>query len=109
MRSAPLLDWVPPVPQFSTPDMHRKMDHATSIDAAERVAKSCRTELQGAIYDKLIELGPMTDGELENLPQFSHYAPSTVRKRRSELFQDGRVAETGDKRDRMKVWKAVVA
>jgi hypothetical protein len=49
----------------------------------------------------------MTDGELENLPVFAHYGPSTVRKRRSELYQAGRVAETGARRGKMNVWRAV--
>ena len=102
-----LFQWVPPAQQFSTPDMHRKTDHQTAIDASERVAKSCKTELQSAIYEVLIERGPMTDGELETLPQFSQYGPSTVRKRRSELYQAGRVTETGEVRARMKVWKAI--
>lgn len=93
----------------NTPSMHRKVDHATSIVASEIIARSCKTELQAAILAKLIELGPMTDGELENLPVFSHYGPSTVRKRRSELFQDGKVEKTGELRDRMNVWKAVLA
>lgn len=90
----------------NTPSMHRKVDHATSIDASERIAKSCKTELQSAILEKLIELGPMTDGELENLPVFSHYGPSTVRKRRSELFQDGKVEKTDAVKARMTVWRA---
>lgn len=93
--------------QFNTPDMHRKTDHQTSIDASERIAKSCKTELQREIWRILRNAGPMTDGELERMDCFSHYAPSTVRKRRSELYQDGRLAETGEVRSRMKVWRAV--
>lgn len=112
MRHVPLpiddlLSWTPPAPQHNDRSMHRKSDHETSIAASERVAKSCKTELQSAILEKLIELGPMTDGELESLPVFSHYGPSTVRKRRSELFQDGKVEKTGEVRSRMSVWKAV--
>lgn len=95
--------------QLNDPSMHRKVDHQTSIDASERIAKSCKTELQSAIFDVLIKRGPMTDGELELLPEFSHYGPSTVRKRRSELYQSGRVAETADRRNRMIVWRAVIA
>lgn len=102
-----LFAWTPPAPKFNTPDMHRREDHATSIEASERVARSCKTELQAAVYAKLVELGPMTDGELEALPQFCHYGPSTVRKRRSELFHAGRVLDTGERRSHMKVWKAV--
>ncbi len=86
--------------------MHRNPDHQTSIDASERVAKG-RAKLQDAIEKILREHGPMTDGELEKLECFAHYGPSTVRKRRSELFQAGRVAETGEIRARMKEWRAV--
>ena len=79
--------------------------HETSIEAAKAVLP-CRTVLQQQILSALVARGPMTDGELENLPQFASYGPSTVRKRRSELYQDGRVILTGEKRDRMNVWSA---
>ncbi len=45
--------------------------------------------------------------EVYAITLFSHYGPSTVRKRRSELFQDGKVEKTGEVRSRMSVWKAV--
>ena len=83
--------------------MFRVPDHHTSIESAEAIAP-IRTKLQGEIYDILC-LRPMTDGELELLPQFRVYGPSTVRKRRSELYQAGRIEETGETRARMKVWK----
>lgn len=102
-----LFEWTPPAPQFNTPDMHRKNDHQTAIDAAERIAKTCKTELQTAVYEALVARGPMTDGELERLDIFAHYSPSTVRKRRSELFQAGRVAKTDARREGMSVWMAV--
>jgi hypothetical protein len=107
MRPAPLLEWIAPPPQFSTPDMHRREDHQTSVDAAERVAPG-RQRLQDEVHAVLIKFGPMTAGELEVLPQFSHYGPSTVRKRVSELFKEHhRIVDTGIVRDRMKVWRAV--
>lgn len=106
-HETPLLDWVPPEPQFNTRDMHRKHDHQTSIDASERIARSVKTRLQEQIHAKLVELGPMTDGELEALPGFAHYGPSTVRKRRSELFQAHRVIDTGERRNHMKIWRAI--
>lgn len=40
--------------------------------------------------------GPMTDEQLEQLPQFADWAPSTARKRRSELMMAGRLEALGD-------------
>ena len=105
MRPAPLLEWVPPAPQFSTPDMHRREDMQTSIDAAERVARG-RKPLQEAIHAILVSRGPMTAGDLERLECFSHFGPSTVRKRVSELKAEGRVEATDKRRDGMTVWAA---
>jgi hypothetical protein len=59
--------------------------HSTSVEAAKSILP-CRTVLQQQILTALKTHGPMTDGELENLECFSHYGPSTVRKRRSELY-----------------------
>lgn len=83
--------------------LHRIPDHETSIAAAQSVLP-CRRILQQQILTALLVRGPMTDGELEKLPQFASYGPSTVRKRRSELYQDGRVIPTGKRRDGMKEW-----
>ncbi len=85
--------------------MFRRPDHETSIAAARSVLP-CRSELQSMILAALVMRGAMTDGELESMPAFKIYAPSTVRKRRSELFQAGQVAPTGEVRKRMKVWRA---
>lgn len=81
-------------------------DHETSIEAAKAILP-CRRILQQQILNALIVRGPMTDGELEKLECFSRYGPSTVRKRRSELFQDLRVVDTGERRNGMKVWAPV--
>lgn len=86
--------------------MVRIPDHSTSIDAAKAILP-CRTVLQQQIINALLARGPMTDGELENLEQFKQYGPSTVRKRRSELYQDGRVIWTGKTRNKMKEWAAL--
>lgn len=102
-----LFDYVPPEPKKDDLlGMHRRADHETSVESA-RVVDGFRNALQAEIHAILLSGGPMTDGELEHLPQFAHYGPSTVRKRRSELFQDGRIYDTGTKRGRFKVWAAV--
>lgn len=62
-----------------------------------------RSALQAAIMLALSKQGPLTDRELENLPEFSGLGPSTVRKRRCELFQRGIIHKTG-RRDKMAIW-----
>jgi hypothetical protein len=91
--------------------MVRHDDHSTSVAAAVGVVKRDKSKLQREVLAAFVELGPMTDGELEALPQFAHYAYSTVRKRRTELCQRGDLVETGDRRmsegnSPMKVWRA---
>lgn len=83
-------------------------DHETSISAAQSVLP-CRTVLQQQIVTALISWGPQTAGELEKLPMFSKYGPSTVRKRVSELSKADppRVIWTGVTRDKMKEWAAL--
>lgn len=80
--------------------------HQTSIDAAKAILP-CRTVLQQQIMNALLLYGPMTDGELEALQIFGGYGPSTVRKRRSELYHEGRIALTGKRRLGMNVWCAL--
>ena len=50
----------------------------------------------------------MTDEELNQLPEFSEYGPTTVRKRRTELYQAGLVEQYSVKRNsrgvKMIVW-----
>src|SRR5215467_2455620 len=77
--------------------MVRNPDHTTSIDAAYGV-NEFKTKLQNRVYEILCGRA-MTDGELETLPEFSDYRYSTVRKRRSELFQKNMVGWTGDRRN----------
>lgn len=80
--------------QLELTGMIRAQDHETSVMAAQDVALS-RTELQEAVLNAIKSYGPMTDGELEALPEFSRFAYSTVRKRRTELFQKGVLAPIG--------------
>jgi hypothetical protein len=79
----------------------------TSQAAAASIAP-VRTALHLAVLEALRAGGPMTDEQLEQLPQFSLCGPSTIRKRRSELAQQGAVRHSGDSvnsRGRtMRVW-----
>ena len=89
--------------------MVRANNPETSLEAAQSVVRH-RTALQVQILH-MIQGHPMTDEELERLPELRDYGPSTVRKRRSELYQEGLLREDGDKlnsRGRMMtVWRAV--
>jgi hypothetical protein len=79
-------------------------DHSTSIAAAEKIAP-VRSKLQEWVLAAFNRLGPMTAGECEQLTCFDDCAPSTVRKRISELYKAGELVETGIKRNGMKEWK----
>jgi len=84
--------------------MVRRRDRRTSRDAAARV-QPVLSSLRLAVLDAIRAAGPagLTDRELELLPQFQDRGPSTVRKRRSELYQLGYGREAGV-RDRLTVW-----
>jgi len=88
--------------------MHRTGDHQTSIAAAKTVKRKL-SELHNRLIEAFKRVGPMTDGELELLPEFSDYGPSTIRKRRSELYQRGCLEKTSVRksmgRSPMVVWK----
>jgi len=77
--------------------MVRRNDGATSRAAALAVEPRL-SELQADIMAALRHHGPLTDEELERLPEFRMYAPSTVRKRRTDLFKMGRVRALKEKR-----------
>ena len=82
-------------------------DPYTSIEAALAVERR-RTELHQRVLRAFSEHGPMTDGELEQLPEFAGYGPSTLRKRRSELSQQHALVAVGERRNerncKMLVW-----
>lgn len=74
--------------------MVHRGDPLTSVDAALVIARKA-TELHEQVVGAVRELGPMTDEQLERLPRFESFGPSTVRKRRSELFQAGILENVG--------------
>jgi len=92
------------LPLFAPPPMVRRGDHDTSHEAAARVLPKL-TALHQAVLAALDAAGArgLTDRELEQLPQFAHYGPSTIRKRRSELYQGGILTHRGT-RDGLMVW-----
>jgi len=87
--------------------MTRRRDHHTSVDAAVVVARAL-TELHQRVLEAFREHGPMTDEALEQLDAFAGYGPSTLRKRRSELYQQRRLCVISEARNsrgrKMLVW-----
>ena len=69
-------------------DNLRSMIHSTAlrpeIEAARAIIPKVDA-LQQAVIAAFRRLGTLTDEQLEQLGEFKHYAPSTLRKRRSEL------------------------
>lgn len=84
-------------------------DWGTSVAAAVH-QKEHRSVLQNRI-EVILQTAALTDEELRLLPEFSHYAESTVRKRRTELLQQKRVEAVGRKFNSrgfmMTIWAAV--
>lgn len=85
-----------PPPERVPGPMYRKDDRVTSVAAAHAVEPKVN-ELHLAVLTALGPFGThgLTAEELEQLPQFRLYGPSTVRKRISELAQMGRISEAG--------------
>jgi hypothetical protein len=95
---------------FNAPDvrgMVHRADPQTSIEAAAAIEPR-RTELHAKVLQAIAEYGPMTDEELEDLEDFWGYGPSTIRKRRSELYQQGALVIVGERvnsrHKKMLVW-----
>lgn len=74
--------------------MTRKVDPATSVEAAAVVAPELG-KIQRLVLEAFRIHGPMTARTAERLPVFSDYGFSTIRKRISELAQDGLLEEYG--------------
>ena len=74
----------------------RRPEYETSIEGATTIAPR-RSQLQLRVLRSFAIYGPMTDEELRAIPEFEHMAESTVRKRRTELFQQGLVNPIGKK------------
>jgi hypothetical protein len=85
--------------------------HTTEIAAAEKIVPRLR-DLHLKVLGELKVCGPMTDEQLERLPAFANYGPSTVRKRRSELYQAGFIEPCGEQQNSrgisMKIWRPTV-
>lgn len=92
------------------PGMVHTDDPSTSYQAAEKLMPKLHA-LHECVLNAFEAEGPMTDEELEELPQFAAYGPSTIRKRRSELYQAGKVTQTGKRKNsrgqNMIVWRSV--
>lgn len=99
------------LPSAERPDisgMVHRDDPATSIDAAHVIERK-RTELHERVITAFRDHGAMTDEDLELLPEFHGFGPSTIRKRRSELVQARVLVAVGERRNsrnrKMLVWK----
>lgn len=94
---------------LTLPPASRRADHATSAAAGEAVQRRA-SALHNQILDCFDEFGRLTDEQLEHMPCFAGLAPSTVRKRRSELLALGKLKAVGvvlNSRGRtMTVWSA---
>jgi hypothetical protein len=105
MTQRPLFSDV--LPDVSITGMVHADDPHTSIDAAVVMAHR-RTELHEQVLAAFRLYGNMTDETLENLPEFADYGPSTIRKRRSELYQQQALAVAGERLNsrgrKMLVW-----
>lgn len=114
MADAPKFDFEgAPVPDAIDVPLRRMVhrhDPPTSLESAAVVARKL-TVLHGYVLQAFREQGPMTDEDVEQLPQFADFGPSTIRKRRSELYQAGRLAAVGERRNsrnrRMVIWAIV--
>jgi len=86
--------------------VHRDDPH-TSVDAAAVIERR-RNELHEKVLAAFRQHGRMTDEDLEELQEFRGYGPSTIRKRRSELFQQHALVSVGDRTNsrgrKMLVW-----
>lgn len=66
------------------PPNTRTNDAPTSVAAAKKVEWTI-TLMQQSVLQHIAQMQPVTAAEIEELPVFSKLAPSTVRKRISEL------------------------
>jgi hypothetical protein len=106
-KAQPLFDDVLPASDIT--GMVRRGDHHTSVDAAVVVERK-RNGLHEAVLRAFDEYGPMTDETLERLDRFKDCGPSTIRKRRSELYKEfGLLVVHGETRNsrgrKMIVWR----
>lgn len=79
------------MPGKQRPTMARGTDPGSSHATADAFCPAALNALQALVYRAICACGPIHDVDLERQPIFAGYAPSTVRKRRSELVQAGLV------------------
>jgi hypothetical protein len=80
---------------FDLPPASRTNDLDTAKAAGARFQNKGISELHERVLAAFRINGPMTDEVLERLPVFQSLAPSTARKRRSELYQIGKLVIYG--------------
>lgn len=72
----------------------RVVDPDTSRLAAECLIPNL-TKLQALVYETIKLHGPVTDEKLENCFDRNAFGPTTIRKRRTELYQAGVLRDVG--------------
>ena len=92
--------------------MSRRSDPETSRKAAESLVPRL-SKLHEQVLAAFQREGALTDEELERQPEFWTCSPSTVRKRRSELFQMGKLVACGERMNargsaKLTVWRLSV-
>lgn len=99
-----ILSDLPLFAQPVVPPMVRRRDPETSRVAAAKVARKL-SPLHAEVLDQVKRAGVrgLTGRELEQLPMFASCAPSTIRKRASELHHLGELRDSG-RRDGMTVY-----
>ena len=80
---------------FDVPARARNTDPATSHEAAESLNAKHLSDLQALVLAWFRKYGPGTDEQLERHECFAKLAPSTARKRRSDLLEMGLLKDTG--------------
>lgn len=91
---------------MNTKTLHRKNDPQTSQQAAAKLLPTL-SERQALVLDAFRERGPMTSKEAEQLPRFSTWGYSSVRKRATELERLGYLERLDEKRDGCFIYRAV--
>ena len=80
---------------FVMPPARRRNDLPTAAAAGDSMPRRL-TDLHTRVLDAFDEHKRLTDEQLEHLPEFASYGPSTIRKRRSELYQLGHLKQVGE-------------
>ena len=76
------------------PPARRRNDLPTAAAAGDSMPRKL-TDLHARVLDAFDEHRRLTDEQLERLPEFASYGPSTIRKRRSELYALGHLKQLG--------------